>query len=212
MTNSGRGLQEMDEAEFEELLAQGHELSGVEYKGPGSRKDKPFAVRVARACLGMVNRRGGGIVIIGVAQKAQKPPDPIGLSPTDMLTWNYDEFSDTLSEYADPSFSFQLEPFIYHEKAFIRISISEFIDIPVLCKKDYKDILRKGACYVRTRRKPETTEIPSQEDMRDLLDLATEKRLRSFLAQAGAGGLLPSSSQQQSDDESFANQTKDLLG
>ena len=202
----------MDEAEFEELLAQGHELSGVEYKGPGSRKEKPFAARVARACLGMANRRGGGIVIIGVAENEQKLPDPVGLLPRDVLTWKYDELSDTLSEYADPSISFELEPFIYHKKTFVRILISEFNDIPVLCKKEYQDILRKGACYIRTRRKPETIEIPSQEDMRDLLDLATEKRLRSFLAQAGAGGLLPSSSQQQSDDESFANQTKDLLG
>lgn len=202
----------MDEAEFEELLAQGHELSGVEYKGPGSRKDKLFAARVARACLGMANRRGGGIVIIGVAENEQKLPDPVGLLPCDVLTWKYDELSDTLSEYADPSISFELEPFIYHDKAFVRISISEFIDIPVLCKKEYQDILRKGACYVRTRRKPETCEIPSQEDMRDLLDLASEKRLRSFIAQANAGGLIPSFPQQPSDDESFTEQAKDLLG
>ncbi len=68
--------------------------------------------------------------------------------------------------------------------------IAEFDDIPILCKKDYPDVLRKGACYVRPRRKPETTEIPTQEDMRDLLELAAEKRLRKHLEQTKrAGGL-----------------------
>lgn len=52
-------------------------------------------------------------------------------------------------------------------------------------------MLRKGACYVRPRRKPETTEIPTQEDMRDLLDLAAEKRLRKNLERVSrAGGVI----------------------
>ena len=202
----------MDEAEFAELLGQGHELSGVEYKAPGSRKDKSLAARVTRACLGMANRRGGGVVIVGVVQKAQQPPVPVGLSPSDAPTWNHDELSDTLSEYADPSISFELELFYYQRKTLIRIKVAEFHDIPVLCKKDYAGILRKGACYVRARRKPETSEVPTQEDMRELLDLAAEKRLRTFVAQAHASGLFPLASPQPSDTESFDRQAKDFLG
>ena len=68
----------------------------------------------------------------------------------------------------------------YEDKKLIVIKVNEFADIPILCKKDFPNVLRKGACYVRPRRKPETTEIPSQVDMRDLLDLATEKKLRKF--------------------------------
>jgi len=159
----------------------------------------------------MANRRGGGVVIVGVEHKAQHAPNPVGLSSADAATWNHDELSDTLSEYADPSVSFELELFPYQAKVFARIEVSEFHDIPVLCKKDYKDILRKGACYVRTRRKPETTEIPTQEDMRDLLDLAADKRLRAFVAQAVSSGLLPITPQQEPDAEHFEQQAKDLL-
>jgi len=200
----------MQEAEFAELLEQGHELGGVEFKGPGSRKDKAYAAVVARACLGMANRGGGGIVIIGVQQSAQNPPDPVGLSEGEGSTWNHDELSDTLSEYADPSISFELELFKYQGKTFALIRVFEFSDVPVLCRKDYRDILRKGACYVRTRRKPETTEIPTQEDMRDLLDLATDKKLRAFVARAVPIGLLPLSPPER-DADKFAEQAKDLL-
>lgn len=166
----------MDEIEFREILAQGHELSGIEYKSPGSRTDKAFAAKVVRACLGMANHKGGGRIFLGIAEKAQLPPEPTGISDADALTWNYDELSATLSEYADPSISFEIEVFPYDGNKFVNITVAEFQEIPIICKKDYQEqspkkemVLRKGACYVRTRRKPETTEIPSQEDMRDLL-------------------------------------------
>ena len=85
-----------------------------------------------------------------------------------------------------------------------------FADIPVLCKRDYQDVLRSGACYVRSRRKPETTEIPTQADMRDLLELATEKKLRERLAQMERVGMiiLPSASLQST--ERFERERSDL--
>src|SRR5918992_3524376 len=70
------------------------------------------------------------------------------------------------------------------------IQVKEFADIPVLCKRSYDNVLREGACYVRSRRKPETSEIPTLADMRDLLDLATEKRLREHLALLERIGLI----------------------
>ena len=68
--------------------------------------------------------------------------------------------------------------------------MAEFDDIPVLCKRAYGNVLRDGACYVRPRRKPETSEIPTQADMRDLLDLATEKEVRKYLERAQRLGLI----------------------
>lgn len=70
----------------------------------------------------------------------------------------------------------------------VALQIREFESIPILCRKNYDDILRAGACYVRSRRKPETVEIPNQEDMRDLLDLATEKGLRKYFSQSALQG------------------------
>ena len=51
-------------------------------------------------------------------------------------------------------------------------------------------MLREGACYVRTRRKPETSEIPTQADMRDLLELAIEKGVIRYIEQARRVGLI----------------------
>jgi hypothetical protein len=52
-------------------------------------------------------------------------------------------------------------------------------------------MLRKGALHVRTRTVPETTEVAFSVEMREVLDLATEKALRNFVGIAArAGGRL----------------------
>ena len=124
--------------------------------------------------LGMANRRDGGRVIIGV-QDIGSVLNPIGLDEAQLATWNYDHVSDRVAVYADPGVVFDLEIKEYNGRSYVVIQVEEFGDVPVLCKRAYDDVLRDGACYVRPRRKPETTEIPTYADMRDLLDLATEK-------------------------------------
>ena len=52
-------------------------------------------------------------------------------------------------------------------------------------------MLRKGALHVRTRTVPETTEVAFSVEMREVLDMATEKALRNFVGIAErAGGRL----------------------
>ncbi len=180
----------MNEEEFVALLDLGHEVTGTEFKGPGPASDRHLFARVIKAVLGMVNRRDGGRVIVGVEDNGGTP-NPVGLTKPDLDTWKYDDVAAKLAEYADPSVNFELKQVRHNGKDYVVLYVAEFEDIPILCKKGYSDVLRKGACYVRPRRKPETTEIPTQEDMRDLLDLAAEKRLRKHLEQARrAGGLI----------------------
>jgi hypothetical protein len=57
------------------------------------------------------------------------------------------------------------------------IQVFEFADLPHLCSKDYPQVLREGALYVRPRKVPETSELASSVEMREILDLATEKAL-----------------------------------
>jgi predicted HTH transcriptional regulator len=180
----------MNEEEFAALLALGHEVTGTEFKGSGPASDRHLFAKVVKAVLGMANRRDGGRVIIGVEDNGGTP-NPVGLTKPDLDTWKYDDAAAKLAEYADPSVNLELKREQHNGKDYVILYVAEFDDIPILCKKDYPDILRKGACYVRPRKKPETTEIPTQEDMRDLLDLAAEKRLRRYLEQAKrAGGLI----------------------
>ena len=165
----------MTDQEFAELFALGHETRGVEFKAPGPLSDPQLAAQVVRAVLGMSNRRDGGSVIIGV-QDIGGVLNPVGLIADHLTTWRYDDLSDRFAAYADPSVSFERQVKEYNGKQFVILEVDEFADIPVLCKRDYQRVLRSGACYVRSRRKPETSEIPTQEDMRDPLDLVRDHR------------------------------------
>lgn len=199
----------MDAQEFKELLAPGYERRGVEFKGPGPRSNRQLFAKVVRAVLGMANRRDGGLVVIGV-QDNGGVLDPVGLDAAALRTWRYDDVAAALATYAVPSVDFDLETSEHQGKRYVLLRVREFEDIPVLCKKDYEGVLRDGACYVRSRRKPETAEIPSEADMRDLLELATEKRLRRFLAQARAARLDLSAGALPTDQDLFDKQLGDL--
>jgi len=204
--------------DFEKLLQPGYERQGVEYKGPGKRTNPPFLAIVARAIMGMANHRNGGLVIIGIDSDSR---DPVGLEDDQASTWTYDELSASVNEYASPSVSLDLEVKVYQERKFVIITIKEFDDIPIICRKDYQQtnvkkaapVLRRGACYVRSRRKPEASEIPSEEEMRELLELAIDKGVRRFVTRLRKAGLIPPipmAPSLPSEEESFKNESEDL--
>ncbi len=156
----------MTEQEFEGLFTRGYETNGVEFKGPGSRTDPTFLAGVIRAVLGMANRRDGGFVILGVESDSL---DPVGFDEAGIEPWLvYDELSQKVNEFASPSVRFDLEMQGLRGRNFVVVRVHEFDDIPILCSRDYhrpgpgraNQILRRGACYVRSRHKPETSEIP----------------------------------------------------
>ena len=179
----------MTNEEFEQILSYRHETRGVEFKGPGPRTDGRLFAQVSKAVLGMSNRRNGGAVIVGVADSDQFP-NLVGLSETELATWTYDETAAGLARYADPSVSFDLETIKYNGGKYLVFDVAEFPEIPVLCKRAFDTLLRAGACYVRTHRMPETSEIPTQTEMRELLEIATEKRLRLHLDYLRRVGLI----------------------
>jgi predicted HTH transcriptional regulator len=204
--------------DFEQRLKLGHETHGVEFKGPGKRTDKAFLAKVIRAVIGMANRRDGGDVIIGVDPKTL---EPVGLEEDQADTWGYDVLATAVNEYASPSVSFDFERKLYLGHTLVIIEVHEFAEIPILCGKDYGStnvkgatpILRRGACYVRSRHKPETSEIPSWEEMRELLELAIEKGVRKFLERAQKVGLfhpVQPPPMPPDDPARFDDQTKDM--
>lgn len=71
---------------------------------------------------------------------------------------------------------------------FVVVQVKEFEEIAVLCRKDGSD-LRQGAIYVRGRRINETTEIRTEAEMREVLDMAVEKGIRAFYHRIDAAGL-----------------------
>lgn len=199
----------MTDQEFAEILDLGHETRGVEFKPPGPLSDRPLAARVVRAVLGMANRRDGGLVIIGVGEIGDEL-NPVGLTEEDLTTWNFDDVADRVAVYADPAVGFEQEVREYNGNQYMVLDIEEFTDIPVLCKRDYEGVLRSGACYVRSSRKPETSEIPTQTDMRELLELATDKAVTKRLTEYRRMGLIPDIPLAVTDQDRFDEQAGEL--
>jgi hypothetical protein len=93
------------------------------------------------------------------------------------------------------------------------IHVDEFDEIPVLCKRadtfNGRVILKEGACYVRSRGKPESAEVSTHEDMRALLELATDKAVAKWVkSNVRAGLLLRGELMTGSDDEDFDSQLR----
>jgi predicted HTH transcriptional regulator len=179
--------------EFGQYLAPGYEGQGYEFKGAFARSDVLFFAKVTRAALAMANRVGGGLIFIGVDEGPNHEGIPTGLTDAQRDSWNYDDVAAGFAPAADPRIALDREVIVYDAKSFVLLTIREFEDIPALCAKEYSHgvqvILRKGALYVRTRGKPETSEVPSQTEMRAVLELAIDKGVRAFLARAGRVGL-----------------------
>jgi len=201
----------MNEQALREILRVGHEAPGIEFKGPGVKSDKKFFSKVVKACLGMANRRGGGAVFIGV-EESDNNIIPRGLQPDQLTTWSFDNISGTLNAYADPFIEFTVNHVQLDGITIVVIKIEEFESLPILCDKGYENILRKGACYVRRSGHIETSEIPTQAEMRALLDLAIEKGVRRFVQKAHRAGIGVSVGNNITDEDKFKKQIKQFDG
>lgn len=196
--------------EIEAALSGGYELRGLEVKGPGSRSAPHLFAKVTRAMLGMGNLRDGGHVLVGIDDGDPAAMLP-GLDGDDLASWlAYDDVARKVGEYADPPLRFDIAPIQLSSGATVAaIQAFEFADIPHICAKAYNDrsgiVLRKGALYVRPRKVPETSEIASSVEMRDVIHLATEKALRAYIETAERAGvtLTGTTPAQPSDDEKY---------
>jgi predicted HTH transcriptional regulator len=202
----------LTDQQLAEAMAFGREQSAIEFKSPGPRSSRRLLAQVIRAMLGMSNRRDGGYVVIGVRDNG-KQLFPDGLDASDLPTWAYDHLADSVASHVDPSIQFDVRVARLDVRDFVIVHVSEFAEVPILCRRGYSDgketVLREGACYIRPRRKPETMEVGTYADMRDLLDLASEKLARRFLATAGRTGLRPA--QRRNDRAAFDRQIEDFL-
>jgi hypothetical protein len=176
--------------EVESALRTGYEGRGFELKGLGKSDNKHFLAKVARAALSMGNLRDGGHVVIGINDANPQEMLP-GLSEKEMASWlAYDDVSGRLAVYCDPPLNFDVARVELSTGASVVVlRVHEFVDIPHLCARDYPDVLRTGALYVRSRKKPETAEVGSSVEMREVLDLAAEKRLRAYIETAERAGV-----------------------
>lgn len=190
----------MTPGELRTILEQGRETPGTEFKSAGSRTDREFLVKVVKAVLALANRRGGGIIVIGVDDDGGRIT-PTGLSDDELETWTPETVSGAVAAYADPFVDLSSQEVLLDGLRFVVLEVIEFEEVPILCKRGFAGVLREGACYVRRRGRIESCEIPNHAEMRELIDLAAEKSVRRFFQTARRTGIVDNQVGIETDDE-----------
>ena len=94
-------------------------------------------------------------------------------------SFKQDEVTEYINDkFADPYIELRLTPLSRDNKHFLIIQVHEFGQLPVICKNNGLENLKRGALYTRSRTKYETIQVRSQTEMREILDLAVDKEIR----------------------------------
>jgi predicted HTH transcriptional regulator len=200
-----------DDTRFRELLAIGREDRFLECK-QGVAWDS-LKVKIARTALAMANLRDGGTIVVGVSQATDGTLRLEGISAADLDTYNPDDVQAFVNRFADPYVKLELNRRSLDGKSYVELTVYEFDEVPVVCRADFGSPggnLRKGAFYVRSTRMPETTELQSQTEMREILQLAIDKGVRQFLRRAEEAGISIESQTRRAQQAAFKRQRGDL--
>ena len=175
--------------DVEDSLRLGRESRSFEVKGHGSITDKQYVARVVRATMAMGNLRDGGQVCLGIDNNQMAAMQP-GLAPAEVAEWSdYDNVSDQVAKYSEPPVAFHLHHFTLSSGAnVVVLDVEEFDTDLHICKKDYPGVLQAGQTYVRPRGKPQSSQVPSLVDMRDLHNLAIDKGVREYFRRSEYAG------------------------
>ncbi len=194
--------------ELIELIKNG-EKRNVELKRSMSWRETETQAKLTKAILAMSNIRDGGILIIGAKRNDDDTYEPEGVYPEHLETYNSDHIANVVDNYADPYVKFTMEPIACNGNTFIIIRVEDIDEVPVICKKDWIE-LRRGAIYVRSRRKPESVEVRDEAEMREIIEMAVDKSLRRFYQRLTNMGISQQVKVQPADDELYDQEVSDL--
>lgn len=171
----------MTEDELKAYIEAGKESRHLEYKCSESWDDSNFKATITKSVLGMSNIKDGGTIVIGMDKQEDGSYIPRGVQQDHLETLrSEDAIKMYVANFADPCVDFDVEIGKYQNNDFVVVIVREFEELPVICKADGRKNLRKGAVYTRTRRHPETAEVPSQTEMREIIELAIDKGMRKL--------------------------------
>lgn len=111
----------------------------------------------SRSLVGMANNKGGEI-IFGVKDS---PREPLGLQNDKFENCDSSRINQFLLEHFSPEIQWNIETIERNGTHFGRIWVEEALQKPVICSKNFKNILREAAIYYRYR--GETKEIGYSE-------------------------------------------------
>ena len=142
-----------------QLTSKGYLLSretfDLEYKEAFHYGDE--LAEYTRSMVGMANNRGGKI-IFGVKNT---PRMPVGLKNKKFRECDQNIVNQFIQEYFSHDFNWEFKTLEFDNKEFGQIAILENERKPIICRKNYKNILKEAAIYYRYR--GETKEIKYTE-------------------------------------------------
>lgn len=192
-----------------ELVLHGSEERNLEYKTSISWHDNTTKEKVIKLAISMANIKDGGFLILGVDEIKNGVFEPNGMKKEHWDSFNQDNVMEYVNEYADPYIELKVDKFDYKSKLFIVIQIQEFEELPVVCKKNGLK-LKRGEIYIRPRRKFESVLVPSQTEMREILEMAVDKKTRKYREKLFKLGLIHIPSVLHDDKEEFNEQLGEL--
>jgi Putative DNA-binding domain len=208
----------MDAGFIQDVLLRGVETRSVEFKRSLDFREKVTKVKVAKGCIGLANTRDGGYFILGMEKSATDKHDPRGMEADHLTGYGQDDVASAVMSYAEPAIALTVHSVVITAEpllkamTFIVIEVKEFTDVPIICKKTHSDEgVLEGGLYIRSLDGYGTRQIKTEFEMRELIELATEKRLRHLMRTVSAAGgeIVPIGSPDESA-KAFAKQAEDF--
>lgn len=200
----------MNTEQFRELIATRREGRNLEFKQSMPWSSAEWKAKLVKSVLAFSNVRDGGNIVIGIEESNTGEFVLAGMPEEHHSGYNQDDVDSEVAIFADPYAKCTVHKLIVDGTRFVVLDVEEFLEVPVICKKDGVNNLRKGAVYTRAYGKAETIIVPSQTEMREILEVATDKTTRKFLERAQRVGLLSTLPPLPSADERYDEQLEDL--
>lgn len=195
-------------------ILHGKEERYLEYKRSMRWTDDTTKVKIAKAMMAMANLRNGGVIVVGMQETNRGIWVPEVMTPQQISSFTQDDIAQWVNDYAVPAVQFTAGPFAFNGNQFIIIQVQEFDTTPVICRKQKTlgggEALKAGAIYYRSNRKNESAPILSDEDLRELINLAVDKGISRHVSRLHRLGLIPAESTKQLDTAQYEKERNGL--
>lgn len=196
-----------------DVITHPFEERHIEFKSSTPWKEKEFKAKITKSILAMANLKDGGWIVVGNEEQSDGTYKAVGMSQSDYDSYDSDSVKDFAKDYADPYVNISVLKLEHDNKKFVLIRIEEFDVSPVICKRAYGDIMHRGKIYSRSTGKPETIEVPSETEMREIINMAVDKKMRQHIKWLTDLGLIPlvAEESEPEDTEKFDKQLEGII-
>lgn len=136
-------MKKLPDKKIQSLIEVAYELRDREFKSAFSWADPKSSwlrEKVARAVLGMTNIKYGGNIIIGIKEDTNGENKKMvleGLTENQLEGFgDYDAIKGFIDGFSYLDTNFDMGWGEYEKKRYVVLTVAEFYEIPVICKKD----------------------------------------------------------------------------